>query len=469
MNEWSLAVRNLLRNRRRSLSTAFALAIGLTATLLFSGFRASLAQTMLTAYARAGGHVQVQHRDYFLFGSGNPNAYAIAGYEKLLDAIRNDAVLKPLVAVATPMLRFGGLAGNFDAGISRTVIGTGYVAEDFHRMRKWNEFAVTIGFKDFALLGTPPDAAVIGIGVARVLQFCKLLAPEDCPAPQAPDPIAPKGKATALPSDIADLAQLEHAGSGNKKPAAGVRMELLVSGTRGAPNVAALNVVAAEGQGFKELDEVSAILHLSQAQQLVFGRGQPKVTAIMVLANKTADETLIKDRVHELVDQHGGAQPLVVRGFEEMNPYYVQSIQLFNVIFDFIFALIGCIVLFTVSNTMNTAVIERTVEIGTLRAIGLRQNGIRRLFIYEGVILGAVGVTTGLAAAVILGEAVNHSGVTWLPPGSTERVLLQLRVLGDRWTLVSTTLGLVVIATASAWWPAWRAAKLKIVEALRHA
>ena len=189
----------------------------------------------------------------------------------------------------------------------------------------------------------------------------------------------------------------------------------------------------------------------------------------MVLANKTADETLIKDRVHELVDQHGGAQPLVVRGFEEMNPYYVQSIQLFNVIFDFIFALIGCIVLFTVSNTMNTAVIERTVEIGTLRAIGLRQNGIRRLFIYEGVILGAVGVTTGLAAAVILGEAVNHSGVTWLPPGSTERVLLQLRVLGDRWTLVSTTLGLVVIATASAWWPAWRAAKLKIVEALRHA
>jgi putative ABC transport system permease protein len=76
---------------------------------------------------------------------------------------------------------------------------------------------------------------------------------------------------------------------------------------------------------------------------------------------------------------------------------------------------------------------------------------------------------TGLVAAVITGELVNRSGVTWLPPGSSERLLLQLRVLGDHRTLIGTTISLIVIAAASAWWPAWRAARLNMVDALRHA
>ncbi|MCW2314448.1 FtsX-like permease family protein [Rhodoferax antarcticus] len=71
---------------------------------------------------------------------------------------------------------------------------------------------------------------------------------------------------------------------------------------------------------------------------------------------------------------------------------------MFNTIFGFVFLLIGGIVLFTVSNTMNTAVIERTVEIGTLRATGLRRSGIRRLFVTEGAILGVVGAVLGARA-----------------------------------------------------------------------
>ncbi|MBV5331373.1 ABC transporter permease, partial [bacterium] len=70
--------------------------------------------------------------------------------------------------------------------------------------------------------------------------------------------------------------------------------------------------------------------------------------------------------------------------FRALNPSYVQTMQMFDTIFGFVFVLIGGIVLFTVSNTMNTTVVERTVEIGTLRAIGLRRGGIRQLFVTEG-------------------------------------------------------------------------------------
>lgn len=468
--EWSLAIRNLLRNRRRSMSTLIALAIGLTAILLFSGFKANLTYTGLTAFVRSGGHLQIQHKDYFIYGSGNPTAYGIENYGRILDAIRNDPVLKPMIAVATPMLRFGGLGGNFSAGLSRTVIGTGYVAGDINRMRQWNEFHIPIVRPSFPLQGTAQDSAIVGLALARVLQLCEPLKITGCgqPAPLNRQPSAVGG--SALPQDLADLARDEQSqAGGGLANAVGARLELLSSSSTGAPNVAALNVLAAEDQGFKELDEVSVILHLRYAQKLVFGRGAPRVTAIMILLSKTADQAAASERLREILDKDVTTRDLVVRSFEELNPFYVQTEQMFDVIFGFIFVLIAGIVLFTVSNTMNSAVVERTVEIGTLRAIGLRQAGIRRLFVIEGFLLGFVGAVVGLVVAVAIGELINISGLTWLPPGSSERLLLQLRVLGSPGAVIITTCALVLIAAGSAWWPARQAAKLNVVEALRHA
>lgn len=470
--EWSLALRNLLRNRRRSLSTLIALAIGLTAILLFRGFQANLASTMLTAAVRAGGHLQVQHKDYFLYGGGNPTAYAMTSYDDILRAIRSDAELGPMVAVATPMLRFGGLAGNFDAGISRTVIGTGYIAEDVSRMRGWNEYGIPVVRPRFRLESSAPDSAIVGIGVARVLQLCGALAISECPAPEAPAKVGspPSGKSgPTLPGDIAGLALAEHASTRQTSAAArGARIELLASGATGAPNVASLNVVAAEDQVFKELDEVSVIVHLKQAQQLIFGRGAARVTAIMVMLHQSADRDAAAKRLRELIDTSSDGRNLIVRTFAELNPFYAQSETLFDFIFAFIFLLIGGIVLFTVSNTMNTAVVERTVEIGTLRAIGLRRGGIRRLFVIEGFMLGCAGAAVGVVAAWAIGDVVNRAGIRWLPPGSSELLPLQLRVFGQPLWLLACSVSLAAIATASAWWPARRAAKLGIVDALRH-
>lgn len=468
MNELLLAGRNLLRNRRRSLSTLLTLAIGLMAVLLFGGFKTNIKYSMLTAYIRTGGHLQIQHKDFFVFGGGNPTAYGISGYQALLDAIRADEVLKPMVAVVTPMLRFGGLAGNFDAGISRTVIGTGYVPADINAMRRWNEFQVPIVHPHFKLEGAVPDAAIVGVGVARVLMLCERLAVENCPKPAESGSATPDAKGAALPADIAALAKAEAPRAGTTA-GAGVRVDLLSSSSKGAPNVAALNVVAAEDQGFKELDEVSVILQMPYAQRLVYGRVQPRATALMVQLNRTANMRVASERLNQIIAAHPGGDVLSIKDVEELNPFYVQSIQLFDVIFGFIFVLIGGVVLFTVGNTMNAAVVERTVEIGTLRAVGLRQAGIRRLFVIEGLLLGVAGAVVGVVAAITAAAIVNKSGMTWLPPGSSERLPLQLRVIGETSTIVFISLAIVVAAVLSAWLPAWRAAKLNVVDALRHA
>ena len=460
----SLAVRNLLRNRRRSLATLLAMAIGSISILLFGGFSTNVNYELHTRHVQKGGHLQIQHRDFYLYGSGNPTAYGITDYVKILAAIQSDEVLQKMVLVATPTLQFGGIAGNYAAGVSRTIIGNGFVAEDINRMRRWNDFDLRTKAPLSALEGAAPDAAVVGTGVARVLQLCDALKIERCPKPEKEQ----KTDGKALPDDIAQLSLQEAPATSGAAGASPRRIEVLVVNARGAPNVTSLEVIGAEDQGIKELDEVSIMMHLAQLQQLIYGKTPPKATSIMVQLRHSDQIPAALVRLAPILTNFSVNQPLAVLDFRELNPFYVQTMQMFDTIFGFVFVLIGGIVLFTVSNTMNTTVVERTVEIGTLRAIGLRRAGILRLFVTEGALLGLCGAVLGVVLALVLSVVINQIGMPWLPPGNVELVPFTVNVWGESRMILGTTFGLVCVAILSAWWPARRAARLDVVEALRH-
>jgi putative ABC transport system permease protein len=463
VNTLSLALRNLLRNRRRSLMTLFAMVIGLVAVLLFGGYVRDINYALQSDFVRLTGHLQVQHRDYFLYGSGNPAAYGIRDYDKVLTLVKSDPVLAPMLVVATPTLQFGGIAGNFAAGVSRTVYASGTVVDDQKRMREWNDYGLRVLSQKLSLAGTPPDSAVIGTGVARVLQLCQALAVPDCASVPTAD--APQG--TALPDDIAALA----AGSAQAPAAsasAPARIEVLATNSRGAPNVAAVNVVRAEFQGIKELDDVYLALHLAQAQRLIFGAERPQVTAIALQLRHTAQLPAAQARLQELLATSLKGEPLAVVDYETLNPFYAQTLGMFAAIFGFISVLIGGIVLFTVGNTMSMAVVERTAEIGTLRAIGLRRGDIRAMFVIEGIVIGVLGALVGIVVAIAAAAAINQMGMTWTPPGRIEPVALAVRVAGEHPMMLASASGLVLVAALSAILPAARAARMNIVDALRH-
>lgn len=460
----SLAIRNLMRNRRRSSATLLAMAIGSASILLFGGYSTNINQTMHTEYVQTGGHLQIQHRDFNLYGSGNPTAYGIAKYVKIIEAIQEDELLRDIIQVATPTLQFGGIAGNYAAGVSRTITGNGFVASDINRLRKWNDFGLRTSSPVFALEGAALDAAIVGTGVARVLQLCDALQIKRCPKPDKE--VKPDGK--SMPDDIAQLSLLETPKVTAESGSMARRIEVLAGNSRGTPNVASLEVIKAEEQGFKEFDEVYVMMHLAKTQQLIYGKSEPKVTSIILQLRHTDQIPLAQARLAPILVKFSTDQPLTVLDFRTLNPFYVQTIQLFDTIFGFIFVLIGAIVLFTVSNTMNTAVVERTVEIGTLRAIGLRRAGIRKLFVIEGAMLGLLGAILGVISALMLSATANQMGFTWLPPGSVDPLPLTLTVWGENKMIVATTVGLICIAILSAWWPAHRAAQLNVVDALRH-
>lgn len=464
MNIILLALRNLMRNRRRSITTLLAMIIGLVAILLFGGYSRNVNLAMQTGYVQVHGHFQIQHKDYFLYGSGNPAAYGISGYQRIIEIVKNDPVLKPILTVVTPKLVLSGIVGNFASGVSKTAIGAGIQVDDQNRMRSWDDYGAMSYARPLALTGTTPDAVVVGTGVARVLQLCGPLKVENCPQP------APKAQTIGsdAPDDITALSSLEKPVQSPQDKPQGTTIEMLAANLHGAPNVARLNVVKAENQGLKEVDDIFMIMHLSQAQHLIYGNEKPQVTAIQLQLQHTSQMPVARVELEKLLATAFKGAELEIQDFQTLAPIYGQTIQFFNSMFGFIATLIGVIVLFTVGNTMSMAVVERTVEIGTLRAIGQQRGGIRRMFMCEGMMLGVIGSILGVAAALLLSWMINHSGLTWTPPGYVYAYPVKTRVWGEPGLVIGSVIGMIVVAIVSAWWPANRASKMIIVDALRH-
>jgi putative ABC transport system permease protein len=310
-----------------------------------------------------------------------------------------------------------------------------------------------------------PTQGVLGIGLARILGLCQRLQLDDCPSPPKTDTSA-NPTAPALAPNLSELAQRDRDPSEAGPEKTMPRIDLLAATSGGAPNVLSLYVSKAQSGGVKELDDSLVLMHLDLAQELLYGRGEHKAVAIVLLLNRTEDMGAARARLGALFKEHG--LDLDVRGFTELQPQYNQVIGLFGAILFFIAIVMGVIVLFTVVNTMSMTVMERTNEIGTARAMGVRRSGIRRQFLIEGWMLGAIGATIGLILTWFIAFAVNHAGLTWMPPGQAAPIPLRVLTSGAAKLIGAVWLGLLVVATIAALIPANRAARMAIVDALRH-
>ncbi|MFW9779632.1 MAG: ABC transporter permease [Candidatus Heimdallarchaeota archaeon] len=109
--------------------------------------------------------------------------------------------------------------------------------------------------------------------------------------------------------------------------------------------------------------------------------------------------------------------------------------------------------------TLYTSMMERTKEIGTLKALGYRKRQILVLFLNEALITGVIGGTLGLGVGVGLGYVMNY----FVSGGGGWRMvpIFEPHVFVFTWVLT------VILAMGAGFYPAWKAAKLDPVVALR--
>jgi putative ABC transport system permease protein len=112
----------------------------------------------------------------------------------------------------------------------------------------------------------------------------------------------------------------------------------------------------------------------------------------------------------------------------------------------------------SIFNVMMMSVTERIREIGILRSIGTQKGEVRRMFLYEAIILGLVGAGIGAIMSIILGWLVVLAMV-----GTTKYFFTYQSLI---YVPMAMTVG-IVICIFSGVYPAWRAANLDPIEALR--
>ena len=146
---------------------------------------------------------------------------------------------------------------------------------------------------------------------------------------------------------------------------------------------------------------------------------------------------------------------------------YNKTVALFTKQVNVVEFIIAVIIVLSISNTMMMNVLERTSEIGTCLAIGRSRRQILRQFVYEGLTIGLIGGTVGLILGWLLAALISSIGIPMPPPpgmsqGFSGGILVSGRLLANAFLLALCT------TLAASLYPAWKASRMEIVDALRH-
>ena len=147
--------------------------------------------------------------------------------------------------------------------------------------------------------------------------------------------------------------------------------------------------------------------------------------------------------------------------------FYNKTVTLFSRQVGVVKCLIGVIIVLTIFNTQTMSVLERTTEIGTSLAIGLRRSSLMRLFVAEGALIGAAGGVLGVFLGFLLGQAISAIGIPMPPPPGMARGFLgEIRI--EAWLVMDALILSLVSTLAASLLPAWKASRMVIIDALRR-
>lgn len=207
-----------------------------------------------------------------------------------------------------------------------------------------------------------------------------------------------------------------------------------------------------------EYDNNYAYVALPYAQRLA--GLDSAVTGIEV---KTTDRWVAPDVATTLVEMLGW--PYRAEDWQQQNSSLFRALKLEKLGMSVILALIIMVAAFNIVSTLTMVVRDKTREIGILKAMGMRADSIRRIFLLQGAFIGAAGTGMGLVLGLGTGLALERWKLIALDPSVYFIDHLPVRLeFGDVSLIVLLSVGVAVLATLH---PAATAAKLYPIEAIR--
>jgi lipoprotein-releasing system permease protein len=211
--------------------------------------------------------------------------------------------------------------------------------------------------------------------------------------------------------------------------------------------------------GMFEYDNAYAVLPRALAQE--FAGLDTAVTGIEVRLRDPGTATTVGRRLEDRL-----GYPYRALDWQSQNASLFSALQLEKLAMGLVLLLIVLVAAFNIVSTLTMVVTDKTREIGILRAMGMPATAIRRVFLFQGTIVGIVGTLLGLGAGLALARVVDGSRLLRLDPTVyfINRVPVRVDPLDVGLVLVAS-LAIAVLATLH---PAGRAAAMHPVEAIRH-
>lgn len=409
-----LALRNIQRQKRRTILTLSILASGFMALSLAGGFMSQTFQGLADSAIRGGlGHVQVLHEKALSQDEGQSLEFAVSEGEKLASKLRN----MEGVADVLPRIQFMGLISS--GGQSVVFLGSGV-----DPTREARFMAVQTQIEDgrktpggeqgrYISSDSQKREVVLGIGLARALGV-----------------------------------------------SVGDSVTLMATTRDAALNGMDLEVAGFQDVGLKELNDRSLSVSLATATELL-DAGESRSRLSVFLKDPSQAEAVA------LSLQSALPKELKAKPWFELASFYQQVKMLYIAIFGFMGLVLSLVVLLATANTLLMSVMERMRELGTLRALGLKPRQMLTLLQWEGAILGFAGSALGLVLTLLLRASLNALHIQMpAPPGTSHGYELNIHFVPAVYALSFVILQAVI--QFSALFPGLKAAKLRITEALRH-
>jgi len=405
----AMALRNVLRHRRRSAFAAGAVAFGVIAIVLSNAFVAWIMWAMRETTIRSHyGHVQVSRQGYGDSGVAEP-------YSFLLDEhapVRKELESLPYVRVVAPRVSFSGLLSHGDSTVS--FVGEGVDPE--------REAALESSLR-------LPRAAI------------NIVAGEGLSPSEPMGFVLGEGLAASLGVKVGD------------------KVVLLANTATGGINAIEGRVRGLFSTISKAFDDSALRLHRAAAHSLLRTTGDHRLVLLLDRTDNTARATA--DLETRFADRRLEFTPWYV-----LADFYNKTAELFGKQTAIVQLIIGLIIVLSITNTMMMSVVERTGEIGTSMALGVTRARVLVQFVIEGVILGIAGGAIGLVIGVGLTELISAVGIPMPPPpgqswGYRGEMLVTASSLANAFLLALAT------AFLASLYPAWKASRLLIVDALR--
>jgi len=208
------------------------------------------------------------------------------------------------------------------------------------------------------------------------------------------------------------------------------------------------------------------IIHIDDAKSLL--RIQDKeVSEIAIRLNNIDDMGKVFSQIKATLDpiRNKLDKPVFeVHTWQKLSPFF-NIARMIDLMTFFIKIMLVAIVLVSIMNVMIMAAFERINEIGTMAAIGTVPNKILALFIVEGFLLGLLGTLIGVVISLVTISGMNVAQISF-DFGRQKGLLLSPTIgVSDVVTVAFIVIAISVLASLQ---PAWKAARMDPITALRH-